>query len=261
MAPTRRKNLLTTGQVAKLCSVTPDTVLKWIRAGKLPATRTAGGHHRIPRDAVQQLVEVNHRNTDIATGDSRFIYCWEFNSESGRLPAECRQCIVYRSRTRRCYEISDLPVEAGHARRFCTISCEECDYFKLVKGQRPNVLVVTDHSELQDELSEEAARLDFNLEFTDCEYRCSMAIEEFRPDYVVIDCSLGTLRAQDFARMLYEDPRIPFVKVVLVANGERLPKECDKTVFALLDRRFTAGVLSDLIGGGENETATGTEEN
>ena len=43
--------LLTTGQAAKLCEVAPDTILKWIRKGRLRGTRTAGGHYRInPRD-------------------------------------------------------------------------------------------------------------------------------------------------------------------------------------------------------------------
>ena len=43
--------LLTTGQAAKLCEVVPDTILKWIRKGRLRGTRTAGGHYRInPRD-------------------------------------------------------------------------------------------------------------------------------------------------------------------------------------------------------------------
>ena len=41
--------MLSTGKVAKLRSVTPDTVLKWIKGGQLPAIRTAGGHYRIAR--------------------------------------------------------------------------------------------------------------------------------------------------------------------------------------------------------------------
>ena len=42
-----KAGLLTTGQAAKLCAVTPDTVLKWIKKGRLEATRTAGGHYRV----------------------------------------------------------------------------------------------------------------------------------------------------------------------------------------------------------------------
>ena len=34
---------LSTGQAAGICSVSPDTILKWIRSGKLPARKTAGG--------------------------------------------------------------------------------------------------------------------------------------------------------------------------------------------------------------------------
>ena len=36
------KNYLTTTQAAKLLSVSPDTVLKWVKAGKLQARRTLG---------------------------------------------------------------------------------------------------------------------------------------------------------------------------------------------------------------------------
>ena len=39
--------LLTTGKAARMCSVKPDTVLKWIKKGVLPATRTMGGHYRV----------------------------------------------------------------------------------------------------------------------------------------------------------------------------------------------------------------------
>ena len=48
-------SLLSTGDVAKLFGVTPDAVLKWIKKGKLPATRTAGGHYRVTREACTAL--------------------------------------------------------------------------------------------------------------------------------------------------------------------------------------------------------------
>lgn len=38
---------LTTGEVARYCHVTPQAVLKWIKAGKLQAYSTPGGQHRI----------------------------------------------------------------------------------------------------------------------------------------------------------------------------------------------------------------------
>ncbi len=42
-----RHRFLTTGDVARLCGVTRDGVGHWIRAGKLPAFRTPGGHFRV----------------------------------------------------------------------------------------------------------------------------------------------------------------------------------------------------------------------
>jgi excisionase family DNA binding protein len=54
----RHKRFLTTGEVAKYCAVTHLTVVNWIRAGKLMASRTPGGHNRIRReDLLQFLVE------------------------------------------------------------------------------------------------------------------------------------------------------------------------------------------------------------
>ena len=45
--------LLTTRAVAGLFNVTPETIQRWIREGKLHAVRTLGGHYRVP------LPEVN----------------------------------------------------------------------------------------------------------------------------------------------------------------------------------------------------------
>jgi hypothetical protein len=98
-------------------------------------------------------------------------------------------------------------------------------------------------------LKKEVDPSDFNLKATDCEYRCSMFIEKYRPDYIVIDCSMGSERSRDFAKLLYEDPRIPFVRVIMVGNRSDLPEECDKMVFAVVGGGFDAATLSDLIAG------------
>lgn len=43
----KRRRALTTGQVAEYCSVRPATVFNWVRAGKIKAYSTLGGHYRI----------------------------------------------------------------------------------------------------------------------------------------------------------------------------------------------------------------------
>ena len=48
--------LLTPGQVAKLCGVTPQTVSRWNRIGRLKATRTHGGHRRFAEPDVRALL-------------------------------------------------------------------------------------------------------------------------------------------------------------------------------------------------------------
>ncbi len=56
----REKRFLTTGEIARYCAVSHLTVTNWIRAGKLFASRTPGGHSRIRReDLLRFLIEHN----------------------------------------------------------------------------------------------------------------------------------------------------------------------------------------------------------
>jgi excisionase family DNA binding protein len=56
----REKRFLTTGEIAAYCTVSHLTVTNWIRAGKLSASRTPGGHNRIRReDLLRFLIEHN----------------------------------------------------------------------------------------------------------------------------------------------------------------------------------------------------------
>ncbi len=45
--------MLTTVDIARLCGVSRPTVVRWIEAGKLEAYRTAGGHRRVRKSALQ----------------------------------------------------------------------------------------------------------------------------------------------------------------------------------------------------------------
>jgi len=63
-----RDRMFSTGKVARLLSVTPDTVLKWIKSGQLRARRTAGGHYRVAqRDLDSLMAIVSSRRPGVKT--------------------------------------------------------------------------------------------------------------------------------------------------------------------------------------------------
>lgn len=45
-----QKEVFTTFETAKLCHVSPLSIINWVNAGRLPAFRTPGGHRRIRRE-------------------------------------------------------------------------------------------------------------------------------------------------------------------------------------------------------------------
>jgi excisionase family DNA binding protein len=252
--------MLTTGQAAKLCSVTPDTVLKWIHSGTLPARRTAGGHHRIDeRDLASFLAPTKRNKTAVGgsmapsdTTDERVVrYCWEYNSGED-LPVGCRECVVYQMRAQRCYEAARLNPEIGHTKLFCKGDCLDCDYYRRVHLQGTNVMVVSDDTELIHRLSGEKSGAPFSLEITDCEYSCSALVDAFRPDYVVVDCALGPERSGDICNHLAEDPRLPYVRVVMAVREGMFPTGCDKNIFARMQRPFNVSDITECIHRAQN---------
>jgi len=254
-----KKQYLTTGQAAEMLSVTPDAVLKWIKAGRIRAMRTPGGHYRINRSEILQKTDVHNTLIKRANGSgngnghgngnrySTVQYCWEFNANVDGIDPKCRQCIVYQAKAYRCYEMIKLPENSGHARSFCNQTCEECEYYHTVKTQPPNVMVVTDKKSLQNEVVSKGIDPRFDVSFVDCEYTFSMIVEKFRPDYVTIDCSMGNKRAREFAMNIAEDPRLPYVRIVLVGDRFEIPSECDKAVFACIEGAFTMDKFNYLI--------------
>ena len=56
-AATRSPSYLSTGEVAVLLSVSPKTVSRWAKEGKLPFMKTLGGHRRYPEAQIRELAE------------------------------------------------------------------------------------------------------------------------------------------------------------------------------------------------------------
>jgi excisionase family DNA binding protein len=48
---------LKTSEVARLLHVSPKTVTRWAKDGKLPHSRTLGGHRRFPAGSIEQLAQ------------------------------------------------------------------------------------------------------------------------------------------------------------------------------------------------------------
>lgn len=52
---TQPSDLLTRSDVARILGVSPTTVTRWAREGRLPCRVTLGGHHRFERSLVEQI--------------------------------------------------------------------------------------------------------------------------------------------------------------------------------------------------------------
>lgn len=271
MAMTKR--FLTTGQAAELCSVTADTVLKWIRSGRLPAARTAGGHHRIERSALERFMADPQvlsepasippaLRADFIPRERRFQFCWEFKSH-GQVMDVCTKCAAFLMRAQRCYEVAKLVPEGDGDRVFCPGTCDDCDYFREVHGQRTNVLVVTSDSDLTGGLITGSSGAPFNLQIADCEYTCSAVINHFRPDFAFVDCGFGAETSGDICCHLIGDPRIPFVRVILAGAGADFPIECQQGLFARISRPFGVDDIErciSFLGSAEAGSRTGAED-
>ncbi len=222
--------LLTTGQAARLCSVTPDTVLKWIKKGRLPATRTAGGHYRVARQDIRPFMafrSVPGEGADSAQaqieappGDtlpSDEIHCWDFLSRDGEILDDCKQCVVYRVRATRCFLLAGMETLEGHARHFCKGSCEDCVYFRRISGSVRQVLFITGDEEV-------ATRLDcfdgegFLLRIARNGYEASAMLQDYRPAAIILDVEGMPDLGSGLLDSMAADPRISGIPVTLAVH-------------------------------------------
>ena len=242
-----RDRLLSTGKVAKLLSVTPDTVLKWIKGGQLPAIRTAGGHYRIARRDLDDLVP-NDLGSGQSSGPRGFVYCWEYYATGDTANAGCLECLAYRTRARRCYEMSDLPPDVGYAGAYCETSCEECAYYREVVLRPRRVLIVTKSADLRRRLGDAAAGSRLEVAFAGSEYECSAACASAKPGYVVIDGALSKQTRASLCSHLAADPRIPGVQIILAVSGDGSSVgETVNGIDRVLPRTFSLAELDDHI--------------
>jgi len=263
-----KPDLLTTGQAAKLCAVTPDTVLKWIKKGKLNASRTAGGHYRVALPDLEPfLAEFGQNDQERVRTQGRTPTngnqpssanteddppCWEFLADGGELNGACRNCVVYRVRATRCFLMAGLESDVGHAREFCEGSCEDCAYYQRLKGGNAQIIFVTADRDLESQIAclDESS---LNLRFARNGYEASALVPEFRPEILILD--LDGLSDQGFSILdsIAADPRLPHVQVILVvppgALDRVLQRPRHRLVVSVLEKPQVCGHLSDIVSG------------
>jgi excisionase family DNA binding protein len=268
-----KAGLLTTGQAARLCAVTPDTVLKWIKKGRLAATRTAGGHYRVALPDLEPFLAGFGQVTPESTETTSFpaitsqggtkeeaddVPCWEFLSEDGEIREACRQCVVYRVKATRCFLMAGLDSDVGHAHQFCEGSCEDCVYYRRIQGMSTQVLFISSDEELMNRI-EWVGDDSVSLRFARNGYEASALVQEFRPEIAIID--MEGLPDQGFGLLdsIAADPRLPHIRVILVvpseAMGRMLQRPRHRLVVSMLEKPQVCDRIEEVVRGSMVELA------
>lgn len=272
---TEDAKLLTTGQAAKLCSVTPDTVLKWIKKGKLRARRTAGGHFRISaldiepfRTVPAPRCEAYELPEQMPGGEGQEVPCWEYLSEKGEVRDNCKQCVVYRVRATRCFLMAGMDPDLGHAREFCEGSCEDCLYYRRLQTLSTKVLLVTDDDSLTQSL--ECGDTDGILvKFARNGYEASAVVEDFRPTVAIIDVENQMDLGAGLLDSLAADVRLPELKVILAVPPSAVQRVYHRPrhrlVSDILEKPLACDQLIDVLrngplSGGNRQTMEGAPD-
>jgi len=242
--------LLTTGEVAKLCGVTPNAVLKWIKKGKLPATRTPGGHYRVSRAACAQLglcePAIEHRELgEAARTESGQPRCWEFYGGQGDPREECRACVVYKARAQNCYALARLGQEAGHQLSFCATECAECAFYRARQGLAIPMLVITADAALAQRLERNIDGAKVTLRFAKSGYESSIVVGAFRPAIVIMDSDIPEVREGQLPKSMQQDDRIPGATIILACRGKD-EAQLHQLGLRTVDVPFTARLLEEL---------------
>ena len=242
---------LTTSEAAEICFVQPDTVLKWVKKGKLRAVKTAGGHHRIEyRDleAFLRAHRVGGEAQPTSETTARPVRCWEFFSNQGAVRDACKECVVYRVRAALCFEMLGLGKEVGHAKMFCQNSCEDCAYYRRVKGLKINALVISQDEDFIRHLAEQKSE-GLSLRVVSNGYEASAVIHDFRPAFAVIDQDLIPDGVKELVECLTADSRVPGLKIILAVPGvgKRRHKDSEIGALAVLVKPFGLDRLAAVV--------------
>lgn len=237
---------VTTGQAAKLCSVTPDTILKWIKNKRIKAVKTAGGHYRIAMEKLKPFMVDSLEPNPVEEKPLQINYCWEYHAKEEAVNENCRECMIFKSKAEKCYLLFGLGKQAGHSQTFCTTSCYECEYFHFINQSPISVLVITENIEMKVKLKSDIKE-NLVLKFTSCSYDTSALIHDFRPDYIIIDESMVNSNADELCKHILNDPRAHGAQLIMAVPVNRNEKELPKGVCASISIPFTSSDMENCL--------------
>jgi DNA-binding NtrC family response regulator len=147
-----------------------------------------------------------------------------------------------------CFELLGLGKEVGHTKLFCQNSCEDCAYYRRVKGLKINVLVVSQDEDLIGNLAGEESE-DLALRFAHNSYEAAAAIHDFRPAFAVVDRDLIPDGGKELVACLSTDSRVPGLKIILAVAGagRRRRKESEKGAVDVLVKPFGLARVAEVV--------------
>lgn len=243
---------LTTGEAARLCSVERDTVLKWIKRGRIPAARTAGGHYRIAsQDLERLLAPLPRRRAAGKEPAARALRCWEYLAAGGRIRNECRSCVAFQVGAAWCFRLRQREREAGF---FCCgpRSCEECPYYRRINGLPARVLAVTQDGELRRSLA--SAHAGLVVTFARNAYEAARLVAEIWPALVIIDDEIGRGGGLELLESLASDRAAIGLRVIYAVAGEPSRAAVQRAgrhggLAAVLKKPFGASAIQEVLAG------------
>lgn len=224
-----------------MCSVKPDTVLKWIKRGVLPATRTIGGHYRVEEQDLLLVLAQDDGSENRAEETalcSRPMRCWEYMNNSPG--TECQECVVYKTHATWCFRLVGVVKGSGHARRFCSGLCQECPYYRRVHRLPTNVLVISQDESLIRELAKrENDAVAFR--FARRGYDASAVIAVFRPAFVVVDQTILESLGTALLDALSSDPRTKGTRILVGIRKDSMGLRVhNRAIYATIQEPFNA---------------------
>lgn len=209
---------LSTGEAARLCSVERDTVLKWIKRGRIPAVRTAGGHYRIARQDLERLLAASpvwHRAAGASDAGRR---CWEFMAAGGPMRSECRSCLAYRARAGFCFRLREQPGLAAGILCWDWLACRDCPYYRQLEGLPARVLFVTTDESVSCAFQSGAPKLE--IRFARNAREAASQIPDWWPALMVVDAeTLGGAEVELLQRLLADQPAVGLRVLYVTGSG------------------------------------------